>query len=69
MILLLNLLLQLPPQTGHEPMDLIQIVDLSGYLSDGEFKTRFGYAGARRQQLTYMIYTSGLRKPGVSTQG
>ena len=43
-------------KTGHEPMDLIQIVDLSGSLSDGEFKTRFGYAGARRQQLTDMIY-------------
>lgn len=43
-------------KTGHEPMDLIQIVDLSGSLSDGEFKSRFGYAGARRQQLTDMIY-------------
>jgi hypothetical protein len=32
-------------KTGHEPMDLIQIVDLSGSLSDGEFKSRFGYAG------------------------
>ena len=43
-------------KTGHEPMDLIQIVDLSGSLSDGEFKSRFGYTGARRQQLTDMIY-------------
>ena len=43
-------------KTGHEPMDLIQIVDLSGSLSDGEFKGRFGYTGARRQQLTDMIY-------------
>ena len=42
--------------TAHEPMDLIQIVDLSGSLSDGEFKSRFGYTGARRQQLTDMIY-------------
>lgn len=43
-------------KTGHEPMDLIQIVDLSGSLSDGEFRSRFGYTGARRQQLTDMIY-------------
>lgn len=40
----------------HEPMDLIQIIDLSGSLSEGEFKQRVGYSGARRQQLTDMIY-------------
>ena len=43
-------------KTDHEPMDLIQIVDLSGSLSDGEFKSRFGYTGARHQQLSDMIY-------------
>ena len=41
---------------AHEPMDLIQIIDLSGSLSEGEFKGRLGYSGARRQQLTDMIY-------------
>ena len=42
--------------TAHEPMDLIQIIDLSGSLSEGEFKSRIGYSGARRQQLMDMIY-------------
>lgn len=42
--------------TGHEPMDLIQIIDLSGSLSDGEYKQRNGVAGARKQQISDMIY-------------
>lgn len=40
----------------HEPMDLIQIIDLSGSLSDGEYKQRNGVSGARRQQINDMIY-------------
>ena len=40
----------------HEPMDLIQIIDLSGSLSDGEYKSRNGVSGARRQQINDMIY-------------
>ena len=40
----------------HEPMDLIQIIDLSGSLSDGEFRSRNGFTGARRQQINDMIY-------------
>ena len=42
--------------TKHEPMDLIQIIDLSGSLSDGEYKQRNGVSGARRQQINDMIY-------------
>lgn len=42
--------------TGHEPMDLIQIIDLSGSLSDGEYKQRNGVTGARKQQISDMIY-------------
>lgn len=44
-------------ETKHEPMDLIQIVDLSGSLSDTEFPSRNGYSGAREQQFSDMIYT------------
>ena len=40
----------------HEPMDLIQIIDLSGSLSDGEYKQRNGVTGARKQQISDMIY-------------
>ena len=40
----------------HEPMDLIQIIDLSGSLSDGEYKQRNGVTGARKQQINDMIY-------------
>ena len=43
--------------TEHEPMDLIQIIDLSGSLSDGEFSQRNGVKGARKQQINDMIYT------------
>lgn len=43
-------------ETKHEPMDLIQVIDLSGSLSDTEFPGRNGYRGARRQQLNDMIY-------------
>ena len=38
-------------------MDLIQIIDLSGSLSDSEYKQRNGVAGARKQQINDMIYT------------
>ena len=44
-------------ETKHEPMDLIQIVDLSGSLSEAEFPYRNGYSGAREQQFSDMIYT------------
>ena len=44
-------------ETKHEPMDLIQIVDLSGSLSEAEFPSRNGYSGAREQQFSDMIYT------------
>lgn len=44
-------------ETKHEPMDLIQIVDLSGSLSEAEFPGRNGYSGAREQQFSDMIYT------------
>ena len=44
-------------ETKHEPMDLIQIVDLSGSLSETEFPGRNGYSGAREQQFSDMIYT------------
>lgn len=40
----------------HVPMDLIQIVDMSGSLSDGEYKQRNGVEGARKQQINDMIY-------------
>ncbi len=40
----------------HEPMDLIQVIDLSGSLSDGEFRSRNGSSGARKQQINDMIY-------------
>lgn len=42
--------------TQHEPMDLIQIIDLSGSLSDFEFKRANGVAGGRKQQINDMIY-------------
>ena len=42
--------------TVHKPMDLIQIVDMSGSLSDPEFKQRNGASGARMQQINDMIY-------------
>ena len=42
--------------TQHEPMDLIQIIDLSGSLSDFEFKRSNGVAGGRKQQINDMIY-------------
>ena len=42
--------------TAHEPMDLIQIIDLSGSLSDGEYKQRNGVSGARKRQINDMIY-------------
>lgn len=38
-------------------MDLIQIIDLSGSLSDSEYKQRNGVEGARKQQINDMIYT------------
>jgi len=41
----------------HVPMDLIKLIDVSGSLSDGEYKQRNGVAGARRQQINDMIYT------------
>ena len=41
----------------RKPMDLIQIIDLSGSLSDSEYKQRNGVAGARKQQINDMIYT------------
>ena len=40
----------------HEAMDLIQIIDLSGSLSDGEYKARNGVYGARKRQINDMIY-------------
>lgn len=40
----------------HEPMDLLQIIDLSGSLSDFEFKRANGVAGGRKQQINDMIY-------------
>ena len=42
--------------TKHEDMDLIQIIDLSGSLSDGEYRSRNGVTGARKQQINDMIY-------------
>lgn len=42
--------------TVHKPMDLIQIIDMSGSLSDVEYKQRNGITGARLQQLNDMIY-------------
>ncbi|MBS4948848.1 MAG: G5 domain-containing protein [Streptococcus mitis] len=42
--------------TYHEPMDLIQIVDLSGSLSDFEFNRSNGTPGGRKQQINDMIY-------------
>ena len=42
--------------TYHEPMDLIQIVDLSGSLSDIEFSRSNGAPGGRKQQINDMIY-------------
>ena len=42
---------------SRKPMDLIQIIDLSGSLSDSEYKQRNGVAGARKQQINDMIYT------------
>ena len=44
-------------RTTTKPMDLIQIIDLSGSLSDSEYKQRNGVSGARRQQINDMIYT------------
>ena len=44
-------------RTTTKPMDLIQIIDLSGSLSDSEYKQRNGVAGARKQQINDMIYT------------
>ena len=44
-------------RTTTKPMDLIQITDLSGSLSDSEYKQRNGVAGARKQQINDMIYT------------
>jgi hypothetical protein len=41
---------------AHEPMDLIQIIDLSGSVSDGEYKQRNGVSGARKRQINDMIY-------------
>ena len=43
--------------TTTKPMDLIQIIDLSGSLSDSEYKQRNGVEGARKQQINDMIYT------------
>ena len=43
--------------TTTKPMDLIQIIDLSGSLSDGEYRQRNGVIGARKQQINDMIYT------------
>lgn len=43
--------------TINKPMDLIQIIDLSGSLSDSEYKQRNGVEGARKQQINDMIYT------------
>ena len=40
----------------HDPMDLIQIIDLSGSLSDSEFERANGVAGGRKQQINDMIY-------------
>ncbi|HEU4300655.1 TPA: G5 domain-containing protein, partial [Streptococcus pneumoniae] len=40
----------------HDPMDLIQIIDLSGSSSDSEFKRANGVAGGRKQQINDMIY-------------
>jgi len=42
--------------TYHEPMDLIQIIDLSGSLSDFEFNRANGTPGGRKQQINDMIY-------------
>lgn len=42
--------------TYHDPMDLIQIIDLSGSLSDSEFERANGVAGGRKQQINDMIY-------------
>ena len=42
--------------TYHDPMDLIQIIDLSGSLSDYEFERANGVAGGRKQQINDMIY-------------
>ena len=44
-------------RTTTKPMDLIQIIDLSGSLSDSEYKQRNGVVGARKQQINDMIYT------------
>lgn len=44
-------------RTTTKPMDLIQIIDLSGSLSDSEYKQRNGVEGARKQQINDMIYT------------
>ena len=40
----------------HVPMDLIQIIDMSGSLSDSEYKQRNGVYGARKRQLSDMKY-------------
>ena len=40
----------------HVPMDLIQIIDMSGSLSDSEYKQRNGVYGARKRQLNDMKY-------------
>ena len=42
--------------TYHDPMDLIQIIDLSGSLSDSEFERANGVAGGGKQQINDMIY-------------
>ena len=42
--------------TYHDPMDLIQVIDLSGSLSDFEFERANGVAGGRKQQINDMIY-------------
>ena len=42
--------------TYHDPMDLIQIIDLSGSLSDSEFERANGVSGGRKQQINDMIY-------------
>jgi LPXTG-motif cell wall-anchored protein len=42
--------------TYHDPMDLMQIIDLSGSLSDSEFERANGVAGGRKQQINDMIY-------------
>lgn len=40
----------------HVPMDLIQIIDMSGSLSDSEYNQRNGVTGARKRQLSDMKY-------------